>query len=324
MFKKQILLLLILALPLYGATLSEEISKIEKIIQQDPGNRGVSHFYTTALFDAAESLEKANHVAILTGFFIPSAQRPETDGPLGTVFLAEALIALGKKVTIVTDRACLDSIDACVDLIKDRFAPPHLNIAIFPEEKRAAEHFVKALSDEVDCLVSIERVGRSFDGKYRSMRAIDISANTAPLDDLFIYAQEHPERHITTIAVGDGGNEIGMGEKIEEVKQYVLNGEAIACVVPADHLIVTGVSNWGGYALAGALYCIALENRESAPPLDSVYPTEQEQFQMLENMIAMNCCDGVTGKSILCVDGLSWEFRQKIIEDIRQIIFSCS
>lgn len=71
----------------------EKISQVEKVIQQDPGNRGVSNFYTQALFDATQRLEKSNHIAILTGFFIPSAQQPETDGPLGSMFLAEVLMA---------------------------------------------------------------------------------------------------------------------------------------------------------------------------------------------------------------------------------------
>ena len=31
---------------------------------------------------------------------------------------------------------------------------------------------------------------------------------------------------------------------------------AIACATPADHLIVAGVSNWGAYALIGALAVI--------------------------------------------------------------------
>ena len=33
----------------------------------------------------------------------------------------------------------------------------------------------------------------------------------------------------------------------------VPNAATVNCVVPADHLIVCGVSNWGGNALAAAL-----------------------------------------------------------------------
>jgi hypothetical protein len=37
------------------------------------------------------------------------------------------------------------------------------------------------------------------------------------------------------------------------IAQHVDHGETIACVTPARHLIVAGVSNWGAYALLGAL-----------------------------------------------------------------------
>ena len=33
----------------------------------------------------------------------------------------------------------------------------------------------------------------------------------------------------------------------------------ICCVVPADHLRVASVSNWGAYALAGALAIVAAQ-----------------------------------------------------------------
>ncbi len=323
-FRKQTAILQIIFLGLFaslqGSTVFDKVAEIEHIIQQDPGNRGVYNFYTTALFDAAESLQKKNHVAILTGFFIPSAQRPETDGPLGAVFLAESLIALGKQVTIVTDKSCLLAITACVDILKDKISPSLFSIAIFPEVKEEQDRFVSSLCEQIDCLVSIERVGRTFDGTYRSMRAIDITDKTAPLDDLFIYAQKKPELHITTISIGDGGNEIGMGVKVEDVKKYISKGDQIACVIPADHLIVTGVSNWGGYALAGALWCIASEDSEKTISIDQVYPSIEKQFQMLENMILMDCCDGVLGKPVLSVDGMPWDVHQKILEDIRKLL----
>jgi hypothetical protein len=306
-----------LFLPLESGSIADKIAQVEQVIQQDPGNRGVSHFYTTALFDAAKSLEKANHVAILTGFFIPSAQQPETDGPLGCLFLAESLAALGKQVTIVTDQYCFPAVQACYEIIQDKIPSSLLSICVFPEKQEEREAFVERFCQKIDCLVSIERVGRSVDGTYRTMRGIDITDKTAPLDDLFLYAQSHLERPIVTIGIGDGGNEIGMGGKLEEVKVYIPKGELIACTVPADHLIVTGVSNWGGYALAAALWCGA---NQEGNRMKEVYPSSEEQFKMLENMVLHNCCDGVLGKPALSADGLEWEVHAAILEKIRQII----
>jgi D-glutamate cyclase len=305
---------------LHGSALSDKIARIERIIQQDPRNRGVCNFYTTALFDAAKTLQQSNSVAILTGFFIPSAQQPETDGPLGALFLAESLLALGKQVVIVTDQPCLPAITACVQVLEEQGSFPLLSVAVFPEAEEEQAPFVSSLCEHIDCLVSIERVGRTFDGTYRSMRAIDITNKTAPLDDLFLYAQNHPSLGISTVSVGDGGNEIGMGSKIAEVKAYIPRGEQIACVIPSDHLIVAGVSNWGGYALAGALWCLTSEKSDGFVLVDQVYPPVEEQFQMLKNMILLDCCDGVLGKPILSVDGLPWEVHQQILADIRSIL----
>ena len=316
-FRKTLQIALLgLFVSLHGSAVSDKIARIEQIIQQDPGNRGVCNFYTTALFDAAETLQQSTRVAILTGFFIPSAQRPETDGPLGALFLAESLLALGKQVVIVTDQPCLPAIMACVNTLA---AQPLLSVAVFPEDEETQATFVSSLCEKVDCLVSIERVGRTFDGTYRSMRAIDITSKTAPLDDLFLYAQNHPSLGISTVSVGDGGNEIGMGSKIAEVKAYIPRGEQIACVVPSDHLIVAGVSNWGGYALAGALRCLASEESDDFVLLGQVYPPVEEQFQMLKNMVSMDCCDGVLGKPVLSVDGLPWDVHEKVLTDIRSL-----
>ena len=57
---------------------------------------------------------------------------------------------------------------------------------------------------EPSLLISIERCGLTKDGTYLNMRDVDISPQTARLDHLFL---QHPR----TIGIGDGGNEIGMG-----------------------------------------------------------------------------------------------------------------
>ena len=68
-------------------------------------------------------------------------------------------------------------------------------------------------------------------------------------------AKKHPE--IVTIGIGDGGNEIGMGKVLERVAVNVKHGSEIGCTVSCDYLITAGVSNWGGYALAKAIYLCA-------------------------------------------------------------------
>lgn len=89
------------------------------------------------------------------------------------------------------------------------------------------------------------------------MRGQDIGAHTAPLDELFTAGPWE------TIAVGDGGNEIGMGALPRTlIAAHVEHGATIACVTAAQHLIVAGVSHWGAYALIGALAVVREDWRQ--------------------------------------------------------------
>ena len=65
---------------------------------------------------------------------------------------------------------------------------------------------------------------------------------------------KHPD--ITTIGIGDGGNEVGMGKVCEKVISTVPHGKEIATEVSCDYLVTCGVSNWGGLALAVGLYAL--------------------------------------------------------------------
>lgn len=69
----------------------------------------------------------------------------------------------------------------------------------------------------------------------------------APLDRIFL-------GNIPTIAIGDGGNEVGMGRILQAVMNSgIPHAKNIACVTSCAALLVVSVSNWGGYALAAAL-----------------------------------------------------------------------
>ena len=64
----------------------------------------------------------------------------------------------------------------------------------------------------------------------------------------------HPD--ITTIGIGDGGNELGMGKVFDKVVSHVPYGKDIASSVSCDYLITCGVSNWGGFGLAAGIYIV--------------------------------------------------------------------
>src|SRR5262249_26644789 len=109
-----------------GETMSDILDRLRDIIQADVGNRGLrtdpAENLVTACPDdfraACQSLAQGSAVAIVTGFYIPTATPPaaETDGPLGALFLARACSEYGLASTvIVTDEFCVPAIQAGLD-----------------------------------------------------------------------------------------------------------------------------------------------------------------------------------------------------------------
>jgi hypothetical protein len=150
------------------------------------------------------------------------------------------------------------------------------------------------------CLISIERCGRGADGRYRTMRARDITDRTAPLDDLFL----RPPDGLRRIAVGDGGNEIGMGLVADQVAQVIPNGAVIGSQVGCDDLIVAGVSNWGAWGLIAGLRL--LTGRDLLPTLEAAR-------QSVVGAVEAGAVDGVAGLPQTTVDGLGFEHHRDIL-----------
>jgi hypothetical protein len=160
--------------------------------------------------------------------------------------------------------------------------------------------------------IAIERCGRSADGPPRNMRGQDIGSYTAPLDDLFTAGPWD------TIAIGDGGNEIGMGAISRSlIAGHVAHGETIACVTAARHLIVAGVSNWGAYALIGALAALREDWRGTLLAcLD-----ETVDRAVLEAAVEHGpAVDGVSRRRTLTVDNLDIATHHRILRTVRTMV----
>jgi hypothetical protein len=133
------------------------------------------------------------------------------------------------------------------------------------------------------------------------MKGRDITSHMSPAHDLF---EEAPRAiPITTIGIGDGGNEIGMGKIAWEiVRRNITGGGSVACRVPADFLVVCGVSNWGAYGLAAGVCAL-----RGVKPDPALFNPERER-ELLRVMVENGpLVDGVTGQPSLTVDGLSFE-----------------
>jgi len=278
-------------------------SRIEDVIWEDPGERGfISFAQRGELKQAAASLLTANHVVIVTGFYIVKAGTGETDGPPGAIFLAKALSNLGIKVTLLTNEFNQAILNRAIKELE-------LNCQLMVVKKGDECNVFPQLLEDVQLthIIAIEQMGSAIDGKYYSMRGEDLSYYTACFDSLFHLAGQ---KGITTIGIGDGGNEIGMG-KLFPVISVSRELSWKSCVTSTDYLIIAGVSNWGAYGLIAGL-CLYTR----MPLLQS---PEQEEM-LLQAIIGAGAVDGRTFESDLSVDAIPVAEQKLILAKLHSII----
>ena len=263
---------------------------IEQLIAEDRRGRGIAALVRRgALERAARSLAGAKRVGLVSGFFLLPPLAGETDGPPGAKAVGAALEALGAQVATITDAPHVPLFQAMgvqpvtyrPDWPRD-FGPTHL--------------------------VAVERPGRAADGRYYSMTGLDITAHTAPIDSWFL---EPPGPGTVTIAIGDGGNEIGMGNVRTLVERDVPHGQRIASVVPADILIVAGVSNFGAYGLVAALSLLAGRN---------LLPTGDKAAADIRACVEAGACCGQTFRNEPLVDGTPLETTFQVLAALQKIV----
>ncbi len=231
----------------------------------------------------------------------------ETDGPAGAALLALALTRVGVSCRLLTDAACRSACEAALAGAGLTGVPID---AVAPNAP--LEPVIEAWrSLGVDWLIAIERCGLSADGHPRNMRGEDIGAHAAPLDKVFIAG---PWR---TIAIGDGGNEVGMGALPPGlIAREVPLGATIACVTPAEFLITAGVSHWGAYGLIAG---VALSRAGwGTTLLDCLDPATDRRI--LEALVEGGpAVDGVTLERALTIDGLDLTAHHAKLQQIRAV-----
>jgi len=288
------------------------IAAIEALVCRDVG-RKTQELITAnrgGLGDAARALSGATCVGLITGFFVPRGDvaAPETDGPVGAALLAAALAACGVPTRIAVDTPCAEAVRVAVEAAGGGVAVDEVGV-----DDRAG---IDRLSSSWQRLgighaIAIERCGRSADGRPRNMRGVDVSPWTAPLDDLFLGGPW------AKLAVGDGGNEIGMGKlPAGLIARTVPNGAEIACVTSCDHLVVAGVSNWGAYGLMAALAVLRADWR----PIIANFLTAERDLAVTRAIVEKaGAVDGVSARGEATVDGFGPEVHGPLIDELGRI-----
>jgi hypothetical protein len=291
----------------------DRIDRIEALLHQEIG-RGAAGLFAASrggLWDAVSAFlaGQPRVVGILTGFYVPRGTPPaaETDGPAGASLLALALSRIGIRCRLLTDDLCRAACEAAL-LGAGLTATPVDAVAPDAPLQPVIEAW---RTFGVDWIIAIERSGLSADGHPRNMRGEDLGPYTAPLDQVFAAG---PWR---TIAIGDGGNEVGMGVfPADVVAREVPLGATIACVTPAEFLVTAGVSHWGAYGLIAALAVCQAEWRETL--LACLDPAIDRRI--LEPLVQRGpAVDGVTLRRTLTIDGLDLAAHQAKLESIRAV-----
>jgi 3-isopropylmalate dehydratase small subunit len=211
---------------------------------------------------------KKGVVFIFTGFYVNG--HAETDGPVGAYFIALALKKYGFSPIIISDQFCNGFFE-----YKNK-----VDSLILPMDLNRVQ--VKAIIEKHNPVAMI-------------------SAFTAPLDFFF------EEGKCLKICIGDGGNEIGMGNFYDQIKKEI--PEIEPCVITCDFMILSTTSNWGAYGLIAAL--------SEAAEID-LMPTPAHIKEYFDFIVSLGAVDGISGKNEPLVDGFDLSVDSIILNKLRK------
>lgn len=238
---------------------------------------------------AAKLIQQAKgNVLIGTGF--PVDKTFETDGPLGAIALYLVIEQLGGHPILVCGAPLVDS-------LKTDYAVHQISV----NQPATRQLEAQAALDQYQpsLIISIERPGLNADGQYCNMRGEDISQRCASFDDFLNLAQ------CPTIAIGDGGNEIGMGNVLDSLTGMNITPSITAC----DELVVADVSNWGAHGLIAMLSTLTHRDRLA----------DWDNIKVLNYLSQRGSVDGVSRENTLTEDSLPSNISEKLILDLRKL-----
>lgn len=274
-------------------------AQLHTLLCHDSTGRGLAQAAPVPDFGAlTDTLLSAKRAVILTGFPVNCGGifRGETDGPGGAANLARALAAIDCRVTLLTDTVSLPMVRAAANCLA-----PGAKVVCLPPE--GTEVFAESLLEQLrpTHFFTIERPGKGADGHFHNMHGGVIDSMVTDTDFLLPLARC---LGAVTVAIGDGGNELGMGALSPLIKAHVAHGAALAAVESADFTLVSGVSNWWGWGVEALL---------SAATSRRLLPSPAEEFHLLSAVVAAGGVDGCTHKSALSVDAQSLSAHQHLL-----------
>lgn len=260
----------------------------------------------------------------------------ETDGPPGAAALARCLnLAFGAVPVVAVEP---DLVPAMERVLRGAGLVP-LPVA---EARKAAksDHAIHAASvlpwpSSVDearersrevladlhpaAVVAIEKGSMNRLGRIHTRKGHDVTDPIAKVDPLVEAARAND---VLTIGIGDGGNEVGMGNIRDDVRRSIPFGDACACpcqggIAPegeVDALVVASVSNWGAYGVeACTAFLVDLP--------EAMHDAALERLT-LEASADAGLMDGITGHVEPSVDGLREDVHVAVVSLLNALVRS--
>ena len=264
----------------------------DMLVAKNPrGMKDVQSALEVGYYYRAAMLLKDLKGTVLIGTGFPVADTFETDGPVGAIALYNALETLGATPVLV----CGDPFAHAVENEYRVHKLPIGDLNSARSEAIAALAMLKPVA-----IISIERPGLSAKGRYFNMRGEDISERCACFDHYL------NEASCPTIAIGDGGNEIGMGN----IKHAIEKLDIVPAITECDELLISDVSNWAAY---GIISFLSLWSQKDL--LGDVKP-----LAVLEYISKKGSVDGVTRENNLTEDSLPATEGQALVLQMRKLL----
>ena len=281
---------------------------------------------------AAEALCRSVHegdlVYILMGFVLLPHRVPEMDGMVSSMLLSRALVlAFGAKPVIVCPQDCAEAVKRCAsvvglhiyeDIATVRELPLSMGVVAFTKDAEEAPAQAEAIiaGGLPAAVISVEAPGANERGVYHNAGGKDVSALEAKSDVLWHALRA---RGVPSVAIGDLGNEIGMGLIADHIRAFVPYtapgecacgcGGGILAASSTDCIITATCSDWGCYGLIAALAYLRRD-------MEIMHSEEMEAEVM--RVAARSGMIDMTGSLLPGIDGFDTKMNAGIVSLMRQ------
>lgn len=277
------------------------------------------------------SIRPQSPVYLITGFILAPFNQPETDGVIGSLLLARALImASDAKPFLICPKDAQKAIADCAasigiqvfETVKEVMETPFsMGVIPFTKEKSKAKEQAESIVNSFglpDAVISVEAPGANAEGEYHNAIGENVTALEAKSDVLFCLLRQ---KGVMSLAIGDLGNEIGMGTIGAGIKKsipYTDKGECrcgcnggILAASEADCVITATASDWGCYGLIGALAYLK-RNME-------IMHKGETEAKLIETACQSGLID-MTGPGMEGIDGFPKEMNVEIVRLMRSCV----